>query len=62
MNISSYQGSLIVDDYAHHPSEVESVINSLREMYPYHKITGIFQFHSYERAFHFKKEFKRISR
>ena len=60
MNISSYQGSLIVDDYAHHPSEVESVINSLREMYPYHKITGIFQFHSYERALHFKKEFKRV--
>lgn len=60
MNISSYQGSLIVDDYAHHPVEVESVISSLREMYPYHKITGIFQFHSYQRAIYFKKEFKRV--
>ena len=28
-------------------------------MYPSHKITGVFQFHSYERALHFKKEFKR---
>lgn len=39
-----------IDDYAHHPSELEVCINSVRELYPTKKITGIFQPHLYSRT------------
>jgi len=39
-----------IDDYAHHPSELEVCIKSVRELYPTKKITGIFQPHLYSRT------------
>lgn len=42
--------SLFIDDYAHHPTELETCIRSVRELYPGRKITGIFQPHLYSRT------------
>jgi len=39
-----------IDDYAHHPSELEMSIKSAKELYPSKKITGIFQPHLYTRT------------
>ncbi len=39
-----------IDDYAHHPTEIRALINSVRELYPEHHITGIFQPHLYSRT------------
>lgn len=39
-----------IDDYAHHPSELEVCIKSVKELYPNKKITGIFQPHLYTRT------------
>ncbi len=39
-----------IDDYAHHPSELEMSIKSAKELYPGKKITGIFQPHLYTRT------------
>lgn len=39
-----------VDDYAHHPSELEAAISAARELFPGKKITGIFQPHLYSRT------------
>lgn len=39
-----------IDDYAHHPSELQSCISSLKELYKGRKITGIFQPHLYSRT------------
>lgn len=39
-----------VDDYAHHPSELDAIIHSVRELYPSKKITGVFQPHLYSRT------------
>lgn len=39
-----------IDDYAHHPSEIEICIKSIRQLYPNKKITGIFQPHLYTRT------------
>jgi UDP-N-acetylmuramate--alanine ligase len=39
-----------IDDYAHHPEELKATINSVREMYPGKKITGIFQPHLFTRT------------
>jgi UDP-N-acetylmuramate--alanine ligase len=39
-----------IDDYGHHPKELESFIRSVRALYPERKITGIFQPHLYTRT------------
>lgn len=42
--------SVYVDDYAHHPQELEAAIRSAREMYPGRTLTGIFQPHLFTRT------------
>ena len=39
-----------VDDYAHHPAELEATIRSARELYPGRHLTGIFQPHLFTRT------------
>lgn len=39
-----------IDDYAHHPSELDAIINSVKELYPNRKITGVFQPHLFSRT------------
>ncbi|MDG1476687.1 MAG: UDP-N-acetylmuramate--L-alanine ligase [Vicingaceae bacterium] len=46
-----------IDDYAHHPSELEVCIKSAKELYPNKKITGIFQPHLFTRTRDFIDEF-----
>ena len=46
-----------IDDYAHHPQELDAVINSVRKLYPDKKVTGIFQPHLYSRTRDFANEF-----
>ena len=41
---------VFIDDYAHHPREIEATLLSLRELYPDKKLTGIFQPHLYSRT------------
>ncbi|HEX2618449.1 MAG TPA: Mur ligase family protein [Flavobacteriales bacterium] len=42
--------SVLIDDYAHHPAELDACIRSARELYPGRKITGIFQPHLFTRT------------
>ena len=46
-----------IDDYAHHPAELESAITSMREIFPGRKLTAIFQPHLYTRTRDFAPEF-----
>ena len=56
-------GFVYIDDYAHHPTELEVCIQSVKELYPAKKITGIFQPHLFSRTKDFKDEFiKSLSR
>ena len=41
---------VFVDDYAHHPTEIESFLKSLKAMYPDKKVTAIFQPHLFSRT------------
>jgi len=46
-----------IDDYAHHPREIEACIKSVKNLFPNRKITGIFQPHLYTRTRDFADEF-----
>lgn len=44
------EGIIYIDDYAHHPEELNAFIASVREALPGKRITGIFQPHLYSRT------------
>ncbi len=46
-----------IDDYAHHPTEINAVYNAVYELYPYKKNLIIFQPHLYSRTKDFIDEF-----
>ena len=50
-------GICYIDDYAHHPAELNSAISSVRQVFPGRKLTGIFQPHLYTRTRDFAPEF-----
>lgn len=50
-------GRVVIDDYAHHPNELEASISSVRALYPGRKLTVIFQPHLYSRTRDFAPEF-----
>jgi UDP-N-acetylmuramate--alanine ligase len=41
---------VFIDDYAHHPREIDAFLSSVRELYPGKRITGIFQPHLFSRT------------
>ena len=49
--------SVIVDDYAHHPSEIKATIDSARRKYADKEVIAIFQPHTYTRTAKFLHEF-----
>ncbi len=46
-----------IDDYAHHPEEINAAIMSAREMFPNKKLTVVFQPHLFSRTKDFASEF-----
>ncbi|MFM9074603.1 MAG: UDP-N-acetylmuramate--L-alanine ligase [Bacteroidota bacterium] len=52
-------GLVYVDDYAHHPAEIEAFLRSVKAMYPGKKLTVIFQPHLYTRTRDFASDFAR---
>lgn len=41
---------IIIDDYAHHPSEINATLNATKQKYPNKKIVVVFQPHTYSRT------------
>ena len=48
---------IFIDDYAHHPEEINAVFQAVRELYPEKEIMVIFQPHLYSRTLDFADEF-----
>lgn len=46
-----------IDDYAHHPAELDASIKSIKYLYPKDRVLGIFQPHLYSRTNDFYREF-----
>lgn len=47
----------VIDDYAHHPVEIEATLQAAREQFPKEKICVVFQPHQYNRTKNLIKEF-----
>ena len=57
----SYQvktaAKVYIDDYAHHPTEINAVFQAVRELYPNQKVLAVFQPHLFSRTRDFADEF-----
>jgi len=49
--------TIIIDDYGHHPTEIQTTLKAIREIYPKKKILCVFQPHQYNRTLMLLKDF-----
>lgn len=49
--------NILINDYAHHPTEIEGLANAVKTFFPNRKTTAIFQPHLYSRTRDFAKQF-----
>lgn len=58
MNLYRWRDIVIIDDYAHHPSEIDSVFKTIKTFYPKQKNCVVFQPHLFSRTRDFMNDFK----
>ena len=46
----STEDKIYIDDYAHHPTEVQAFLSGVKALYPNKKLTAIFQPHLFSRT------------
>lgn len=47
----------IIEDYAHHPTEIQAALETVRNLYPHHHLRVVFQPHRYARLERYINEF-----
>ena len=57
--IFSFKDVLFFDDYAHHPTEIKEVLNSVKKVYKNSEIICVFQPHRISRLSRLRKEFSK---
>lgn len=55
--LGEYQGALVVDDYAHHPTEIKATLAGVRARYQTKKIITVFHPHTFTRTRALFKDF-----
>ncbi|NLI92705.1 MAG: UDP-N-acetylmuramate--L-alanine ligase [Peptococcaceae bacterium] len=48
--LGTRNGAVIVDDYAHHPTEIQTTLDGARRSYPGRRIRAVFQPHTFSRT------------
>lgn len=56
-HVEEFNGNIVIDDYAHHPTEIKATIESVRVKYPNKECVVVFQPHTYTRTKQFLREF-----
>ena len=56
----SSRDNIYIDDYAHHPTEIKKLINSIKKIFPGKPIAMLFQPHLFSRTQDFIENFKEI--
>ncbi len=49
-------GPVVIDDYGHHPEEIQRTVSAVRTSYPKRYLVVCFQPHQYSRTYHFRDE------
>jgi len=57
--IGEYRGVTVIDDYAHHPTEITAVLTTARKAFPGRRIAALFQPHLFSRTQDFAEDFGR---
>jgi UDP-N-acetylmuramate--alanine ligase len=57
--LGTFQGAEVVDDYAHHPTEVAATLAAARQVYPRRALHAVFQPHLFSRTRDLAPEFGR---
>ena len=52
-----FKSNILIDDYAHHPTEVRVTIEAAKKKYPDRKVIAIFKAHTKSRVKYFHKDF-----
>lgn len=52
--------TVVIDDYAHHPTELRATIQAARQKYPDRKLITVFQPHTYSRTKEFEEDYVEI--
>ncbi|MCL1918115.1 MAG: UDP-N-acetylmuramate--L-alanine ligase [Peptococcaceae bacterium] len=55
--IGTRNGAIIFDDYAHHPTEIQTTLDGVRRSYPERRIRAVFQPHTFSRTKRLLNEF-----
>jgi UDP-N-acetylmuramate--alanine ligase len=55
--LGTARGVLVIDDYAHHPTEIRATLAAARAAFPGHRVLAAFQPHLYSRTRDFANEF-----
>ena len=53
----NYRDQIIIDDYAHHPTEIAATLKAVRQKYPDRDLVAVFQPHTFTRTAAFIDEF-----
>jgi UDP-N-acetylmuramate--alanine ligase len=53
-------GVTVMDDYAHHPTEIAATLTAARQRYPSRRLVVLFQPHTYTRTRDFLDDFARV--
>jgi len=48
--LGTFRGAEVIDDYAHHPTEVAATLAAARQVYPRTRVVAVFQPHLYSRT------------
>lgn len=51
---------VVVDDYAHHPTEIKAVLSAARSRFPLHRLVAVFQPHQHSRLKRFREDFAAV--
>lgn len=55
-----FRDNVIIDDYAHHPKEIEMCLAGIRQKYPEKDLVVVFQPHTYTRTLALQEEFRKV--
>jgi len=56
-HLGEHRGVTVIDDYAHHPTEITAVLGAARKAFPNRRIVAVFQPHLFTRTRDFSEDF-----